>query len=386
VPDWFASLHLEAVLEAIRDTGPEVWAALALAVVIAVLFLRARAHQLSLPKLPRPATFRKKGRGNKTPPDAPPSPGDLPDCMVVIPARNEAAYIGRAVRSLPHDSVIVVDDHSEDATAAEARKAGAGVIRAAGLSRAVSGKSNACMTGARALTSKWILFADADTRFEPGFLDAAIGYAESSGIALLSVYLDPEYPTAGEALLAPYLIALYFCGANPVGTVAAFNGQCVFVRRDAYEFLGGHAAVLNTWNEDVRFAAIAQRHRLKFGIVRANGMGTVLWRELSGNVHRGAVRFMILSPGRGATILITALAMAAWIPVFAWLWMEHHYRAAAVFAAVPWLLLWRWYGRGWRSGTAVTLPIAIYAVLPMLIGGVWNALGGGAVKWKGRSI
>jgi cellulose synthase/poly-beta-1,6-N-acetylglucosamine synthase-like glycosyltransferase len=48
-----------------------------------------------------------------------------PDCMV-IPARNEEAIIGRAVRTLPPDSVIVVDDHSEDRTAKVARQAGAG--------------------------------------------------------------------------------------------------------------------------------------------------------------------------------------------------------------------------------------------------------------------
>jgi chlorobactene glucosyltransferase len=354
---------------------------------MAVLFLRARAHQLKVPKLPRPDTFQKNASGNKTRTDVTALPGGLPDCMVVIPARNEAACIARAVRSLPHDSVIVVDDHSEDSTAEEARRAGAGVIPAPELSRAASGKSNACMAGARVLTSKWILFADADTRFEPGFLDAAIGCAESNGVALLSVYLDPEYATVGERMIAPYLAALFFCGANPSrDAVAAFNGQCMLVRRDAYEFLGGHGAVLNTWNEDVRFAAIALRHRLKFGIVRANGLGTVLCRELGGNTRRGALRFMIVRPLMGVTILTAALVMAAWIPVVAWLWMDHQYRAAVVFAALPWLLLWRWYGRGVKSTTALALPLAVYAVLPMLIGGVWNALGGGAINWKGRTI
>ena len=50
--------------------------------------------------------------------------------MVIIPARNEEAVIARAVRSLPPDTVIVVDDHSEDRTAEAARQAGAGVLPA----------------------------------------------------------------------------------------------------------------------------------------------------------------------------------------------------------------------------------------------------------------
>ncbi len=88
--------------------------------------------------------------------------------MVVIPARNEEGNIGAAVRSLPPDSVIVVDDFSNDKTAEEAREAGAGVLPAPQPLDGAVGKSNACMEGARVLTSRWILFADADTRFEPG--------------------------------------------------------------------------------------------------------------------------------------------------------------------------------------------------------------------------
>src|SRR6266404_1636462 len=101
------------------------------------------------------------------------------DCMVVIPARNEQGRIGRAVSSLPPDSVIVVDDFSEDRTAAEARRAGAGVLAAPEPLEGALGKPSACMEGARVLTSRWILFADADTRYETGFLDAVVTAAEA---------------------------------------------------------------------------------------------------------------------------------------------------------------------------------------------------------------
>src|SRR5580765_4475669 len=99
-------------------------------------------------------------------PLAPPAQDPPPrDCMVVIPARNEEDVIERAVSSLPHDTVIVVDDRSTDSTADRARKAGAGVLPAPDLPRNAYGKSNACIAGARPLRSKWILFADADTWF-----------------------------------------------------------------------------------------------------------------------------------------------------------------------------------------------------------------------------
>lgn len=354
----------------------DVWIGLALSLFLALLFIRARANQLRLPKL---AALKSQ---NPKSPD-----GDPPDCMVVIPARNEAGFIGRAVASLPHDSVIVVDDFSEDSTAEEATKAGAGVIKPPKLARSASGKSNACMAGARTITSKWILFTDADTVFAPQFLDAAIATAESSGVALLSIYLDPEYGTPWERIVAPYLNALFFCGADPRNDVAAaFNGQCLLVRREPYEFLGGHAAVLTEINEDLRLAAIAQRHRLKFGIVRANGLGHVRCRDRWGAVTRGAFRFMIGSPMIGSIVLIAALLMAAWLPIFAWLLQDADRRPAIALAILPFLLIWRWYPRGLASLFALTLPIAVYAALPMLFGALISALGGGAPEWKGRRI
>jgi hypothetical protein len=51
-----------------------------------------------------------------------PARQDMPDVVAVVPARNEEAYVGRSLRSLLAQdyggrlSVILVDDHSEDAT------------------------------------------------------------------------------------------------------------------------------------------------------------------------------------------------------------------------------------------------------------------------------
>src|SRR5579885_3402457 len=146
-----------------RDLPVSVWSCLTLSLVLLYLTVRSRLNFLGIPEIP----VKKAGEA-------------LPDCMVVIPARNEASNIGRAVKSLPHDTVIVVDDGSEDDTAPLARAAGAGVIRAPKLPKAVIGKSFACAEGAKVITSKWILFTDADTWFERDFLESAIAAAESA--------------------------------------------------------------------------------------------------------------------------------------------------------------------------------------------------------------
>jgi len=347
------------------DPGLSLWVAVGVGVVMAAFLILARRHYLAMPKL---APVRKSD--------------GAPDCMVIIPARNEAAEIAGAVRSFPHDTVIVVDDQSSDGTAEIAREAGAGVLKAPEPKGAM-GKANACAAGARVLTSKWILFTDADTRFEPGFLDAAVACAEANGLAFVSVYLRPEGDSWGARMALPLAVALYFCGVSPrADAQAGFNGQCVLVRRSAYEFVGGHSAVLTGRIEDVKLAALAERHRLTLATLRGPELGRVRFRGLWRTIERSGARFMLLNPWIGLTSLSAALSLALWAPAAAWLWMDGERIAAGAFAILPMALAWSWY-RSWR---AVAAPVAIYFLLPMIVNGFLAALTGRRVEWKGRTI
>ena len=345
-----------------------VWGALALGLVLVALLWRSRRHYLALPEI-RP--LPDPGVGSPTP---------TPDCMVVIPARNEEGNIGPAVRSLPSDSVIVVDDFSEDKTADEAREAGAGVLSASPPPVGALGKSNACVEGARVLTSRWILFADADTRFKPGAVAAMVAAADAGKIEFLSVYLKPEFRTLWESAIAPYGVALYFCGVHPrADPAASFNGQCVLVKRNAYEFVGGHRAVLSYVCEDVKMADLAQRHRLKFAVARAPKLGSV--RIHPGDFARNACRFVLARWWRGAWVALTAGVWALWLPALVFL-IARGQVAAFAWSFVPSVLLGAWYG--WER--AVLAPIGIYAILPSLLRGAIGAMTNRHFEWKGRVI
>ncbi len=307
--------------------------------------------------------------------------------MVVIPARNEEGLIGRAVRSLPPDTVIVVDDHSTDRTAAVAREAGAGVLAAPSLSRNGLGKPNACAFGAAALTSRWVLFTDADTWFEPGFLDAAIEYAEAGKLALLSIYLDPEYHGLAEQVLVPYARALAFAGLSVAGdSHGLFRGQSMLAQREPYSFIGGHGAVITQISEDVKLTRLAERHRLKFAVARAPGLGHARlyqgYRGVRAGIERQASRFLALPSIVGITILLAAFLAALWLPLLGWLAWERRWIAAGIFCAAPSLLLWSWY----RRWSALLAPLAIYWILPALIAGLLSALLGRPMEWKGRTV
>ena len=350
---------------------PSTATAVAFAVVTSILFLRARQHYLALPLLPAVP------------------PGETPtDCMVVIPARNEEGVVGGAVRSFPPDTVIVVDDHSTDRTAEEAREAGAGVLEAPPLIKGALGKANACMAGARILKSRWILFADADTRYQKGFLDSVVQCADDSGLALLSIHLTPRPESLAEHLFEPYAAALFFSGASLQQDPAAiFNGQCILARREAYEFIGGHAAVWKYLAEDVKLALLAQRHRLSFAVARAADQGHVRsyagWRGAWSGIERNAFRFVQVNPWTSLTILLTALCAAMWLPLAVWLWLTGH-------RTLPWLLvllvlvqLRPWYGNRF---SVLLAPLAVYAALPLLLHGLISALADRHIEWKGRTV
>ncbi len=303
------------------------------------------------------------------------------DCMVVIPARNEEGNIGAVVRSLPPDSVIVVDDFSTDHTAEEARAAGAGVLPAPQPITGAVGKSNACMEGARVLRSRWILFVDADTRFEPGFIESAVAAAEAGKIDFLSVYLRAECRTLWESTLSPYGVALYFSGISPrADPASAFNGQCVLVNRAAYEFIGGHKAVWGDVCEDLKLAALAKRHRMKFVSMRAPRLGRVHIRPA--DFVRNARRFAQVKLWRGMSVVFTAVVWALWLPLLVILFARHQFAPAITWALVPSVFLSPWYG--WAR--ALLAPFGIYAILPGVLRGAVGAVTGHHVEWKGRVI
>lgn len=81
---------------------------------------------------------------------------------VIIPARNEEETVGNVVRVAREarevGSVFVIDDHSTDGTAGEARRAGAEVIP----SRAEGDKAQALATGVSRSDREVLVFFDAD--------------------------------------------------------------------------------------------------------------------------------------------------------------------------------------------------------------------------------
>jgi glycosyltransferase involved in cell wall biosynthesis len=94
------------------------------------------------------------------------------NALVLIPARNEAATIGRVVRSCRRAgfAVRVIDDASTDATALLAAQAGAEVLTLAGPHHGKTAALHHALAQLPAAT-EWLFFLDGDGQHDPADLE-----------------------------------------------------------------------------------------------------------------------------------------------------------------------------------------------------------------------
>jgi hopene-associated glycosyltransferase HpnB len=205
-----------------------------------------------------------------------------PRVVAIVPARNEAETIARSVASLSKQdypgefSVIVVDDHSEDGTAAmalkaaeEAGAAGRIAVHSAGdCPPGWTGKVWAMSEGLRAAANKapeFFWFTDADIEHAPDTLRRLVSSAEKESLDLASLMVLLQANTFAERLLIPpflyFFLMLYPPRwiADPNARTAAAAGGCILLRRSALERIGGLAAIRNEVIDDCALARAVKK-------------------------------------------------------------------------------------------------------------------------------
>ena len=191
---------------------------------------------------------------------------------LLVPARNEAANVGGCVRSLlaqtyPRLEVLVLDDRSEDDTRAildRERSRDPRLVVMAGEEPPPgwTGKNWACHKLALAARGEVLLFADADTDFfDPDAVHAIVRTLQASRADLLSGLPRQVLGSLGETLVVPMFYWAFFSFTPlALGLVwrrpafARAVGQVMAFRREAYEAIGGHAAIRASVVDDLDLA------------------------------------------------------------------------------------------------------------------------------------
>jgi glycosyltransferase involved in cell wall biosynthesis len=191
---------------------------------------------------------------------------ERPEVSVIIPARNEEESLPACLESLVSQNgvrfeILVVNDGSTDRTRQLALSfPGVQVVDAGPLPEGWIGKNNALAAGARQAAGKWLLFTDADTVHLPGSLARSLEEVRDHGAALLSYSPEQEVHGFWENAVMPVIFAELASTyrpsevRDPESPTAAANGQYLLISREAYDAVGGHAAVGQCILEDVALA------------------------------------------------------------------------------------------------------------------------------------
>ena len=338
-----------------------------------------------------------------------------PGVVVIVPARNEAATIGRCVASLLAQdypgalSIVVVDDGSDDGTAAAARRAAAGSKR---LSLVTAPPPEAGWTGklwavAQGLAyaekvapeAAFVLFTDADIEHDPQNLRRLVGKAEAGGLDLVSLMVLLRCRSAWERFLIPAFI-FFFQKVYPFPRVndpdrpeAAAAGGCMLVRRAALRQAGGVESIRGRLIDDCALGTrIKRKGPIWLGLtdsvrsLRAHPRLEDMWNmvartafeqlgystaALGGTVFGMAVLYLV-PPAAAFAGLVAGDAVAGLAGLAAWSLMAFAYGPTVrLYGQPPWSVL--------------TLPLAALLFTLMTADSArrhWKGLGG---AWKGRS-
>ncbi|SJZ82832.1 hopene-associated glycosyltransferase HpnB [Enhydrobacter aerosaccus] len=346
--------------------------------------------------------------------DVPADPVRWPSVTAVVPARNEADVIGQSIGSLLRQDypgtfrVILVDDDSDDGTAATARRVAATlgtgrpleIVNGAALPPGWTGKLWALQQGVQqALVSDdlpdYLLLTDADIGHSSDNLRALVARAEHGDRALVSLMAELSCVTRAEAFLIPAFV-FFFQMLYPFSWVAradlklaAGAGGCMLVRREALEKAGGLASVRAEIIDDCALARrLKEQGPIWLGLThRARSLRPYIsLRQIGRMISRSAYAQLGYSPlllaGTVAGMALTYLAPPV-LALFGDGLAQGAGAGAWLLMAMSFLPMLRFYRRSPLWGVALPAIAAAYTVFTVQSAvAVWRGRGG---MWKGRA-
>jgi hypothetical protein len=335
------------------------------------------------------------------PPD--PTAGGWPTLALVFAARDEAATVEQAARSMlaldyPGLELIAVDDRSTDGTGealdALAREAPRFcVVHVRELPPGWLGKTHALQAGADTTSAEWILFTDADVVFAPDALRRAVAWAVAQRLDFLSAAPENVTETFGERVflawfsLAFALVAPPWRVADRRSRAALGIGAFNLVRAEAFRAIGGLSHVALSVDDDMRFAEALKVAGYRCGVVLGTGLVSVRWQVGIGGMVRGleknffaALDFRPLMVIVGLTVVVV-MGVLPYVGLFVGPWFGRAACAAGVASVAAMLAA----GRGqngvrWYHG--LFLPLGALAFALALLRSVWFTLRRRGVRWR----
>lgn len=322
------------------------------------------------------------------------------DLTVLIPARNEAEVVAETLKSLarqaPGLKVIVVDDNSEDDTAAVARKVqhlALTVLSGKPLPAGWSGKLWALEQGLKQVKTDKVLLLDADIQLEPGMLAALLDKLTRERLDFVSVMAKLKTESFWEKLLLPAFVYFFkllypFALANSrTSQVAAAAGGCILTKTEVLRKCGAFSSLKDALIDDCTLAKQVKRLGYRTWIGLSHGAVsqrsyndlTTVW-DMVARTAFTQLRYSIWL----MALCTWILGLMAWVPLIALLVPKFWWLGAVSLGAM--MLSYRpilgFYRLPWAFGLA--LPVVGTLYLAMTWDSALRYFRGERSRWKGR--
>jgi len=324
----------------------------------------------------------------------------LRDISVLIPARNEAAYIADTLDAIlaqsPDIHVLVADDGSNDDTATIVREySRVTLIECEPRPPDWSGKMWALDQALQRVDTSLTLLLDADIRLGPGVLAALVSTKERQRKTLVSAMARLRTKAFVEQLLMPAFV-FFFKQLYPfqlvntdASRVAAAAGGCILVDTAALRDIGAFASLRREVIDDCALAAAIKRSGGTLWLGLGRGVSSRRRYDDLGSIWTMVERTAFVQLRRSVPMVLACTLIMAGVfllPVWGVLLADTRAIAAAgmtaMFASYQPILAFYRQNPLW----AVALPVIGLLYLLMTVTSAWRGTVAGGSEWKGRTI
>jgi glycosyltransferase involved in cell wall biosynthesis len=237
---------------------------------------------------------------------APAGTANCSSISLVFAARDEEEKLSAALETMaaidyPRLDIVGVDDRSQDGTARildefAAAHANFKAVHVAELRKGWLGKPHALQKGYEASSGEWLLFTDADVKFEASAVRRAVALAQERELDHLTLIGDVEMHGFWETLLISFFGMALTLGSDPYRVSdpnsRAYLGVGAFqlLRRSVYEAIGTHRKLAMEVVDDMKLGKLVKLGGFRSSAALAQGFVSVRWHAGARNVIRGVTK------------------------------------------------------------------------------------------------
>jgi glycosyltransferase involved in cell wall biosynthesis len=278
---------------------------------------------------------------------------DCPRISLIFAARDEQEKLPAALATLaaidyPNLEIIAVDDRSKDATSKllddfAARCPRLRVVHVSVLPPLWLGKPHALQKGYEHSTGDWLLFTDADVKFQPDALRRVATLLRERRLDHLTLLGDVERSGFWDTVLLSFfgmgfqLATDPYQVSNPNSRSYVGVGAFQILKRAAYEKLGTHRRLAMEVVDDMKLGKLVKLSGFRSAVGVAQGAVSVEWHVGLGNLVRGVEKNFFAGAGFSAAhaaLQILALLLMNVAPYFGLLFGHGPIRILAAIAVL----------------------------------------------------